>query len=402
MDTIGLFEKIFQKQQIEQKVNGYFKTFSAYTPSFTSFEGSIYEMELTRSAVHAFAVHASKLKPEFIGDKYQNLGKKMEFKPNPFMDTSKFIYRLATCLAVDNNTYIVPLYSDDGRSIKGYYPIKASRVEMVDMDGIPYLRYTFSSGQKAAIELEKVGILNQFQYSSDFFGESNSCFYPTLQLINTQNQGIIDGVKSAATIRFLARLANTFKPSEITLERQRFVTENLGTDNNSGVMMFDAKYAEVKQIDSKPFIVDDKQMAIIKSNVYDYFGVNESILQNSFTPSQWDAFYEGKVEPFAIQLSLVMSNMTFTEKEIADGNSIIFSSNRMQYAAPETKLAVVTQLFDRGFITHNTGCEVFNLPTREDGDKFYIRQEYIETENLNKAQGVVVEKEEQEGEEVDK
>ena len=43
----------------------------------------------------------------------------------------------------------------------------------------------------------------------------------------------------------------------------------------------------------------------------------------------------------------------------------------------------MTQLFDRGFLTHNMGLEIFNMPPVEDGDKYYIRKEYAEVSKLN-------------------
>ena len=81
--------------------------------------------------------------------------------------------------------------------------------------------------------------------------------------------------------------------------------------------------------------------------------------------------------------SLVMTNMTFTEQEIAFGNQIIFTANRLQYASNQSKLNIVTQLFDRGFITHNQGREIFNMAPTEDGDKYYIRKEYSEVNKLD-------------------
>ena len=48
----------------------------------------------------------------------------------------------------------------------------------------------------------------------------------------------------------------------------------------------------------------------------------QGILQNKYTEDEWNAYYEGKIEPFAIQLSLVMSNMTYTARELSFGNAI--------------------------------------------------------------------------------
>ena len=193
-----------------------------------------------------------------------------------------------------------------------------------------------------------------------------------------------EAIKQGAFIRFMAKLGQTLRPEDIESERNRFSKTNLSVDNRSGVMMFDAKYSDVKQIESKPFIVDADQMKIIQNNVFNYFGINESILQNNFNEDTWNAFYEGKIEPFATKLGLVMTNMTFSNIEIAHGNSIVFTANRMQYASNSTKLQVSTQLFDRGILSTNDVMDIWNLPHVEDGDKRYIRREYTEAENLDK------------------
>lgn len=370
---------VFKKPKSDKEIKGYFKMLNGYTPVFTNYNGALYEQELTRAAIHAFATHCSKLQPEFQGAAYKTLGNRMKFKANAFMDTTKFLYRLATILSVDNNAFIIPITDETGDIITGYYPIRPAMTEIVsDAWGNPWLRYTFSNGQKAAIEFERVGIINQYLFKDDLMGENNKALYPTMQLIQTHNQGIIEGVKQSATIRFMARLANIYKSEDIAKERKRFTEENLSADNNSGVMMFDNKYADVKQIESKPFVVDAEQMKAIQANVFNYFGCNEKILQNNFDEDTWGAYYEGKIEPFAIQLSLVMSNMTFTERELAQGNKIMWTANRLQYASNKTKLEIVTQLFDRGFLTHNQGREIFNMSSIKGGDKYYIRREYGE------------------------
>lgn len=75
--------------------------------------------------------------------------------------------------------------------------------------------------------------------------------------------------------------------------------------------------------------------------------------------------------------------MTFTEKELAFNNQIILTSNRLQYASNQTKLQVSTQLFDRGIMTTNDVMDVWNMAHVEDGDKRYIRREYVEVDKLD-------------------
>lgn len=125
-------------------------------------------------------------------------------------------------------------------------------------------------------------------------------------------------------------------------------------------------------------------MQHIQENVCTHFGTNMDILQNKFDENTWNAYYEGKIEPFAIQLSLVMTNMSFTERERACGNAIFFSANRLQYASNATKLSVSTQLFDRALLNRNGVMDIWNMAHVEDGEKYYIRKEYTEVSELHK------------------
>lgn len=380
---MGLFEKIFPKKQSpsEQQITGYFKTLTAYQPVYTSYEGGLYEMALTRAAISTFARHCSKLKLEVVGNARHDLAYALQNKPNPFQTSSQFLSRLATIYEIENNAFIVPLEDEFGR-IVGFYPVLPSQVNVIDVGGFPYLQYSFSSGKKASVEFEKAGLLVQQQYKNDFFGDANSPLYPTMQVAHTQNEGIVNAIKNATTIRFMARLASVYNKNTILEERERFAKENL-QKNDTSVMIFDNKYADVKQIESFAQVVNPKQQEFIKESVFEYFGTNEKILTNTYSESEWNAYYEGKIESFAINISRVLSNMVFSPAQINRKNMIVATTNRLQYAENGTKISVVTQLFDRGFLTHNMGLEIFNMSPIPDGDKYFIRREYTEVQNID-------------------
>ena len=60
-----------------QEIKSYFKMLSGYTPVFTSYDGGVYEMELTRAAIHAIATQCSKLKLEVRGTAYREFGRRL-------------------------------------------------------------------------------------------------------------------------------------------------------------------------------------------------------------------------------------------------------------------------------------------------------------------------------------
>lgn len=380
---MGLFQKLFGplRRPISRKdIQGYFETLTAYAPSFHSYSGSLYEMQQTRQAIHAIATHASKLKPHATGSRGKMIERQLQFKMNPWQTTSQFLARTATILFTENTCFLIPILNRNGETV-GAFPILPSMTELVEAQGEIYLRFSFSNGETAAVEFSRCGVLVDMQYKNDFFGDDNAAIMPTLELISMQEQGIVNGIKQAAAIRFLAQLSSSLRDEDIDRERKRFLEKNLSAENNGGAIVIDSKYKEVKQLESKPYIVDADQMKLINDNVEKYFGVGEKILKNEWDEAVWNAFYEGKIEPFALQLSLVLTGMFFTEHERAYGNEIMFSANRLQFATITSKVQTITELFDRGMLTVNEGREILQMSPVDGGDVRFIRGEYVDTKD---------------------
>jgi hypothetical protein len=382
---MGAFDFLFKKPKAAVEVNSYFKMLDGYTPIFTSYDGGIYEMELTRSCIHTFANHCSKLQPNVQGADTKGIKTILEGRPNPFMTSAQFLYKAATLYDAQNTCFIAPVLDEFDRLI-GYYPVNPAQTEIVEANGVPYLRYRFKNGQKAAIELFRCGVVSKYLYNSDIFGEDNKALQPTLQLLSTQNQGIAEGIKNSASFRFMATVNNFVKGKDLATERKSWVAENLSADAG-GLALFPNNYTNVQQIQSSQKVVDAEQMEIIQTRVLNYFGSNEDVLQNKTVGDAWSAYYEGKIEPFALQLSQAMTVMTYTELERKRGNAVVWSANRLQYMTNTDKLQVSSQMFDRGLMSHNMIMDIWNLPHATDGtgDKRYIRKEYIEVSQLEQA-----------------
>lgn len=379
---MGLFDKIFGNRPKPQgEYKGEFKLLNGYVPRFTSYQGELYESELVRSAINTRATHMSKLKVETKGSAKPSLQVKLSHAPNQWQTWSQFLYRASTILDIHNNLFITPIWDEYGE-ISGIYTPLPSRCELVQYGDKPFLRYEFAWGDKASVELEYCGIMTKFQYKSDLLGESNHALVPTMDLVHIQNQGIKEGVKNSASYRFLARLSNFAKPEDLARERKRYSLENFGRDaEGGGLLLFPNTYSDIKQIDMKPWVVDAEQMEIIRKNVFEYFGVNEDVLQNKAFGDSWSAYYEGCIEPFCLQLSQVLTKMLFSFREQSNGNEVVVTSNRLQYLSNADKLNVSSQLLDRGIMSINDVREIWNLPPVDGGDTRIIRGEYYSTDD---------------------
>ena len=377
---MGLFQNLFNKApKPTGAYRGEWTLLNGQQPKWRRHGGDIYESELIRASIHAIATHCSKIGIKIEGSAKPSLRTKLQHAPNEYQTWSQFFYRLATIYKVQNSAFIAPVFDQYGE-ISGIFSLLPSNCDVVEYGKKQYLRYHFGNGQAAAIELDTCGIMIQHQYRNDLYGEPNDALKHTAELIDIVNQGIQEGVKTSSSYRFMARTTNFTKDSDLAKERERFSAANFGKEVNAGgVLLFPNTYSDIKQIESKPYMVDADTQKVIRENIFNYFGVNADILQNKTVYGDaWSSFYEGQIEPFAIQFSEVVTKMLYTFREQSQGNKIEATTNRIQYMSTQDKLSFTQTLADRGAITINEIREVWNLPLFPAGlgDRIPARGEY--------------------------
>lgn len=372
---MGLFERIFGKKPAQPPVQGDYKMLTGYSPTFLNYDGQLYESELIRAAIGSNATHISKLKVEFFGHGSNYLAKRLE-RPNAFQTWSQFLYRLATIYYTDNTVFICPVLDKVGR-VSEIYAVLPSRSKLVSVNNEPWLAFEFRDGHIIQEPLWRIGIMHRFQYRNDVFGENNDALNSTMQMVEIQQQGVTEAVKSAATYRFMAQMGNLSLGSDIGKVRDEFNAQNF-SQKKGGLILFPSTFSNIQQISSKPYVVDADQLKIIKENIFNYFGTNENVIQSKAFGDSWTAFYEGVVEAFAIQLSEVLTFMMLLNGELSGDAKVMATANRLQYMSTQEKLNVSAQLSDRGILNRDEVREIWNLPPLPDGEgkAYIIRGEY--------------------------
>ena len=385
---MGLIDSIFRPQKAAEQEKALreakttFTTLTAYKPRFSSWDGMIYESDLVRAAIDARARHISKLKVEVFGAAKPSLQSKLRQGPNEWQTWSQFLYRLSTILDVHTTAVIVPV-KDEYLITTGYFPVLPTRCEVVDFNGEPWLRYKFAHGQAAATPMRECAIMTKYQLKSDFFGDGNHALDETMKLVHINNEGIEEAVKNSAHIRFIGSVNNFTMAEDLKKEQERFSRENF-MNNDSPLLLFPNTYSNIKQVDSQPYTVDAPQMELIKTNVSNYFAVNEKVMQSAANGDDLDAFFNSAIEPFAIQFSECMTKCLFSPTERAHGSYLIANANRLQYMSTAAKVQMAKELGDRGALMIDEIRELFNYAPLPDGagQVAPIRGEYKATDDL--------------------
>jgi HK97 family phage portal protein len=244
-----------------------------------------------------------------------------------------------------------------------------------------YCRFRFRNGKIAILPYCEIIHLRRNFNDNELLGDPNTALLPALELAHTQNEGIVNSIKSSANIRGILKFTQIMAPEKLKDEKDRFISDYLSIANDGGVVAVDQKM-EYEPITVTPATIDEKQLTAVQTKIYNYLGVTEKIVNSSYTEDEWAAFYESVLEPIAVQMSLEFTRKIFNEREQAFGNAIMFESGRLQFSSNATKVNLIKELVPYGLLTINQALEILNLPGVEDGDK---RLQTLNVVDANKA-----------------
>lgn len=369
---MGILDRFFNKSiRVSNS-----KLITEPTATFSSYNGDAYANDVYREAVDAIARNAGKLKGSHV-IKYADhnkvdgdckLNRLLQVRPNPYMSAYDLIYKLVTHLFLYNNSFAY-LDRDNRGNLAGIYPITANNVNILsDVNNKLFCCFTLKSGKQVMLPYSDIIHLRRYFNDDDVLGADNTAIIPGLELAQTQNDGIINGIKAGASIRGILTFDQIMSPTKLKEEKEAFIKDYLSMENGTGLVATDSKMSYTP-IENKPVILNADQAKEVKTKIYDYLGITEPIVNSSYTEDQYSAFYESTLEPIATALSQEFTAKLFNDREQAYGNSVLFESGRLQFTSNKTKVNLIAQLVPYGLLTINQALEILNLPAVEDGDR---------------------------------
>lgn len=365
----SLYQLIFNKkeQQPQMETTSFLQMLNSFNPYFTTASEKLFDNKTARLCIDRIATHCAKMIPRHVQNNNNNfingdINYLLQHKPNPLMTTYDFIYKTIAQLYSNSNAFVF-IQKDDRGMIVAFYPVLATTYELLqDNNNVIWLQFQFINGQTYTIPYLDLIHLRLFYNQNDIYGDHSGVLKPDLETALASSEGIKNAIKTSNNLKGILKFSNTMmKEKDIKANKDAFVRDFLTLENSSGIAGLDAK-AEFQPVKLDPITLNKDQLEQVNYNVYDYFGVSEEIVRNKFTPDQWTAFYEGIIEPRAIQLSEAFTNKIFSEQAIKEGHRIIFTVNRIQYMSPKEKLEMLKTTLPYGLLTKDTALEILDLP----------------------------------------
>lgn len=356
--------------------------------------GGLRENEIVGAIANAVASNVAKLTPQVIRKtaagttiKNDKLSRLLEIRPNAENSTYDFLYKMASDLIYTSNAFAVVFFNDDCSEITSIQPITVTSHRIFEVDGVLYFKFIWEYDKKSYTVPYQFVIHIKGRYNRKrFLGTPPDAeLQNSTELLNVTYSGIKNVIRNSASLRGYLKYNNFIDEKELRQKVSEFQSAYMSSDNEGGIAGLD-NTIDFHEITQKPPAIPITQVNFFRENIYRYYGVNEKILNSTYTEAEWNSFYEGVIEPIAIQLSLEFTYKLFTEGERSFGNKIVFTTNRLQYATLQTRNAVAKDLFDRGIISVNEYREFMYLPQTEDGDVRMISLNYVKVDEQTEYQ----------------
>lgn len=390
----SLFNMIFgNKSQTNTVTKTELQLLSGYNAKFTTISSNIYDSKVARQCIDRIATHCAKLIPKHIQDSIGNnikgeINFLLQNEPNPLMNTYDFIYKTISILYTDSNAFVYIAKDKDG-FITGFYPVLALNYDLLqDRSNNLYLKFNFVNGKEYTLPYLELIHLRLFYNKNDIFGTSNKLLLTDIESAHTASEGIKNAIKTSNNLKGIIKYDAVLKEKDIKASKEAFVRDFLNLENESGIAAIDGK-GDFKEINLKPITLDKDQLERVNYNIFDYFGISEKIVNNSYSSEEWNAFFEGVIEPRAIQMSGAFTNKIFSYKARRDGHKIVFTTNRLQYASLSNKINLIKVAGAFGLLTKDDGREILDMAPLggEEGKKILQSLNNIDSNIANDYQG---------------
>lgn len=359
-------------------------------PSYSMFGDNVNKDETVFSITQRIITEYSKLDPTHIrtangrqcrvNDSTINCLLKY---PNERETISDFLSKASFLYLQFDNVFIYPIYDlwvnlKTGKKKKIYKEFKILNPTHVDFyedtAGRIYVEFTFAKGYKSGLIAYNDIVHWRRNYGEgEFLGgnerglPNNDSFLKHLELNDMLLQSTIKTINGALSINGVIKYAGLINDADREKNRLKFI-EQLSQGN--GIIATDNGIT----YESIPFngkVIDKDTLQFLDNKTRRHYGVSEAILDGDYTPEQKEAFYETVMESGIISLGLAFTRVLFTPFERANGNEIIFYSNKIMMMSHDKKIQLANLLMPVGGVTPNTVLSWFGQQPYEGGDRRY-------------------------------
>lgn len=340
-----------------------------------NYANQIYNIPEVRSAIEKIAdifssmpiYHRRTDKNGYTSYLHDNTARVLNYKANPAQNSSQFIKEAITRLLLDNNVFIEPIFDSYNGYLKSIYVLPSKKFNFEISTDLSNSYVQFMDGRN---NLEKKYNMNHLIYISRFCSLMGS---------SENKLGLYETVLKSLAEQ-IVNVARPDKPRAILQSNQLGQGQLKDKDRKGAVDEVRANFAEnvqgIAYLDKMWNItpiswtendVNKELMRFVVNIVYNYFGMNDNIMNNKATEIEMSMFVNSTIKPLALQFEKEFTNKLFTENEFYFGHRIEFDYQPLLITTMSAKTNLAQTGLRNGFFNIDEVREQFGYSPLADG-----------------------------------
>ncbi len=402
---MSLFSDAFNKVVSALGRWKYAETLNGNTPIFSQFGNNIFASDVVQQAVNCIVSELKKLRFEHVKETgndivpvRSSLQTVLE-NPNQLMTMSDFIEIIYWQLAVNYNSFIIPVYYEwtdkktgtTRRKYEGLYPIQPSQVDFIeDASKTLYIRFRFANSEEYTvrhsdiIHLKTHYSVNQYMGGNESGQADNTALLKILNINHQLLQGVSHAMKASYAVNGVVKYKTLMDNGKTEASLKEL--ESKLKKSESGFLGLDigSEYIPIKK---ELKMVDADTLKFIDEKILRHFGVPLCILTGDYTKEQYEAFYQKTIEPLVISFSQEFTKVLFTDGEKSYGNRIKIYPKDLIFMSIDQTIQMIKELSPTGALMENEKRVAFGLrPLPELEGKRFMSLNWIDANKANEYQ----------------
>ena len=310
----------------------------------------------------------------------------LTYQPNPLQNGTQFIKNLISDLLVQNDAFAEPIFDNKTGALSQIYPLPVRNKQLTLENNQGYVQFFDArNNPEKKYNLNSLIYLNRFSTLSGGTKNNLGLYETVLKSLGEQIVNVASPKKPRAILQ-----SNQIGQGQLKDKDKTGVMNDVKANfdgNVNGIVYFD-KMWNITPINWQENDVNKELMQLVINIVYNYFSINEAIINNKATEIEMQMFIANTIKPLAIQCEREFTNKLFTINEFNFGNRIEFDYHALTVTTLQARTALFSVAIRSGILNQDECREYLGQPPLPNGwgKKYRVTADTVDIEIADKYQ----------------
>lgn len=391
MGFLDFFRRDKKQKEIRSIISNYYGDWKYFVWNYAN---QIYDIPEVRTAIEKVADifscvpiwHKRINKNDSVDYLEDATARVLTYQPNPLQNGSQFIKNLITDLLINGEAFAEPLFDNKTGHLAQIYPLPVRNKKLTLENNQGYVQFFDArNNPEKKYNLNSLIYLNRFSTLSGGTKNNLGLYETVLKSLGEQIVNVANPKKPRAILQSNLSGSGALKERDKTGVLNE-VKANFA-ENVDGLVYFD-KMWQVTPINWHENDVNKELMQLVINIVYNYFSINEAIINNKATEIEMQMFIANTIKPLAIQCEREFTNKLFTVNEYYFGHRIEFDYHALTVTTLQARTALFSVAIRSGILNQDECREYLGQPPLPNGwgKKYRVTADTVDIEIADKYQ----------------